>query len=268
MKTLITRLAALAIILIAIAGNAPHLFAQKQFEGYWEQDAIRPAMPFNTKSTTTEKEKTYYKTGKFKIENLTTGIIMIFRFDKEAMWTVDTKKKTYTEMTFAQMEAMRNSMSSAMKEQMKTMSDEQKKMMEKMMGNKFKSMMSGDPADLEIQVTKTGKSKTLLGYSCEEVLLKLNEEPMMEMWITNKFRMGQEYLDLYKKMGFMKGEYSEEVKKIQGIPLASKTTINIGTGKMEVSTTVTKIVEQSVSDSEFDLPAGLKKTEHPGMNIK
>ncbi|MFZ5516092.1 MAG: DUF4412 domain-containing protein [Candidatus Zhuqueibacterota bacterium] len=268
MKTLTIRIVALAIILMAIAGSASHGFAQKQFEGYWEQDAIRPAMPFNTKSTTTEKEKTFYKTGKFKIENLTTGLIIIFRFDKEVMWTVDTKKKTYTEMTFAQMEAMKNSMASSMQEQMKNMSDEQKQMMEKMMGKKFKSMMTGDPADLEIQVTKTGKSKTLLGYSCDEVLLKLNEEPMMEMWITNKFRMGQEYLDLYKKMGFMKGEYTDEVKKIQGIPLASKTTIDAGMGKMEVSTTVTKIVEQSVPNSEFDLPAGLKKTEHPGMNIK
>lgn len=261
----------LSLVILLVLGATFNLSAQKKFEGYWEQESIRPQMGFGgKKSTSVEKEKTFYKSGKLKIENLSTGKTMIYRFDKELMWNIDTKKKTYSEITFAQMEAMKSSMSSAMQEEMKKMSAEEKEMMQKMMGKKFNSLMGGDDGGLKVNAKKTGKTKTLLGQKCDHVVLSLNDSPMMEMWISDKYTMGQEYFELYKKMGMMKGEYSEDIKNIRGIPLESKASMDMGMGmgKIETSTTVTKIVPTSISDNEFDLPGGLKKMETESMPFK
>lgn len=237
------------------------LLAQKSFEGYLEQTSIRKSnMPMQPPKVT-ENEKIFYKEGKFKTSNLTTGKDMIFRFDKELTWSVDHEDKSYTEMTFAQMQEGMDKMKSAMKESMKDMSPEERKMMEKMMGKSIGKMFSGDEPGIEINVKRTGKKKTILGYDCELIYLNLNAEPMMEMWVTDKLSMGKAWLEVYQKMGFMKGKLSEEAMKINGIPLANKMTVDMGMGKIESETQVTKVVKTSVADSEFEVPRGYKKKE-------
>lgn len=246
------------IIVVWLSLLNTNLSAQKKFEGYWEQKTTRKStMPMQSRDVT-ENEKTFYKPGKFKTMNLTTGKTIIMRFDKELMWTIDDKNKTYEEITFAQMQEGMEKMKSTMREEMKDISPEERKMMEKFMGKKFGSMFSEEPK-LEVTVKHTGKKKTIMGYNCEQIFLNLNDEPMMEMWVTDKFTLGNDFLEVYQKMGFMKGKLSEEAKKIQGIPLANKMTIDMGMGKMESESQVTKLVQTSVSDSEFEVPKGYKR---------
>lgn len=268
MKKLINLLSISLIIgffsLILLNAN---VFAQKNFEGYLEQTTVRISdMPMQPPKVT-ENEKIFYKSGKFKTSNLTTGKDMIFRFDKELSLTVDHKDKSYTEITFAQMQEGMDKMKSAMKESMKDMSPEERKMMEKMMGKNLGKMFGGQEPAIEMSVKRTGKKKTILGYNCELIYLNINDEPMMEMWVTDKLSMGTDFLEVYEKMGFMKGNLSDEAKKINGIPLANKMTMDMGMGKMESETTVTKVVKSSVSDSEFEIPRGYKKKES-GMPFK
>jgi len=233
--------------------------AQKRFEGYLEQTTVRKSdMPMQPREVT-EKEKVFYKAGKFKTMNLTTGKSMIYRFDKELMWTIDHNDKSFTEVTFAQMKEGMQKMRSAMKQEMKDISPEERKMMEKLMGKKMGKMLGGDEGGFEISIKRTGKKKNIMGYSCEQVFLNMNDEPMMEMWITNKYSMGNDFLKVYEKMGFMKGELPEDAKKIQGIPLATSMTIDMGMGKMESETKVTKLEKTSVSDREFEVPKGYNK---------
>lgn len=246
------------VIIFAMSVFVPELFSQKKFEGYWEQQTVRKStMPMQPKEAK-EIEKTFYKSGKMKMLNQTTGRTTIFRFDKELVWTVDEKKKTYEEMTFAQMQQGMDQMKSEMKKEMKNMSPEERKMMEKMMGNKAGGMF-GEEQKFDITVKRSGKTKSILGYNCEQIFLKLNEDPMMEMWVTDKFNIGNEFLEVYQKMGFMKGNFSDEAKQIKGIPLLTKMSMDMGMGKMDSESQVTKIVATSVSDSEFDVPSGYKK---------
>jgi len=243
------------------------VFAQKTFEGYLEQTTIRISnMPMQPPKVT-ENEKIFYKSGKFKTSNLATGKDMVFRFDKELTWSIDHKNKSYTEMTFAQMQEGMDKMKSAMKESMKDMSPEERKMMEKMMGKNLGKMFGGEEPGIEMSVKRTGKKKTILGYNCELIYLNLNDEPMMEMWVTDKLSMGTDLLEVYEKMGFIKGNLTDEAKKINGIPLANKMTMDMGMGKMESETEVNKVVKTSVSDSEFEIPRGYKKKES-GMPFK
>lgn len=260
-KSIASMIVYLLVTVFVFVFSIDQLFGQKTFEGYLEQTTIRKSnMPMQPPKVT-ENEKIFYKSGKFKTSNLTTGKDMIFRFDKELAWTVDQKDKSYTEITFAQMQEGMDKMKSAMKEQMKDMSPEQRQMMEKMMGKSIGKMFSGDEPAIEMSVKRTGKKKTILGYNCELVYLNLNDEPMMEMWITDKLSMGNDFLEVYEKMGFMKGKLSDEAKKINGIPLATKMTKDLGMGKMESETEVTKVVKTSVADNEFVVPKGYVKKE-------
>ena len=129
------------------------------------------------------------------------------------------------------------------------------------MGDKLGKMFGGDEGGFNITINRTGKKKELLGYDCEQVFLNLGETPMMEMWITNKYSMGNDLLKVYQKMGFMKGDLPDDAEKIQGIPLATNMTIDMGMGKMESESKVTKLVATSVSDSEFEVPKGYKKKD-------
>ena len=260
MKKQITHLCiAMLITVIALGLLNSISFAQKRFEGYMEQTTVRKSnMPMQPPEVT-EKEKVFYKKGKFKSMNLTTGKSMIYRFDKELMWTIDNNNKSYTEVTFAQMQESMQKMQSTMQQEMKNVSPEQRKMMEKLMGKKMGKMFGGDEGGFEITINRTGKKQKFMGYNCEQVFLNLNEEPMMEMWISDKYSMGNDFLKVYQKMGFMKGELPKDAEKIQGIPLATKMTVDMGMGKMESESKVTKLEKTSVPDSEFEVPSGYKK---------
>lgn len=247
----------LSLVLILFCFNDASL-AQKRFEGYWEQQATRVSNLFGQPSTVTENEKVFYKSGKMKLANLSTGKIIIIRLDKELMWNLDSKTKVYSEITFAEMEQNMAQAQSAMKEQMKSMDPEQRKMMEKMMGKKM-SGMSGAEGGMDITIKRSGKKQRVMDYDCEQVIMFLNNEPLLEMWMTDKYDLGTEFLELYHRMGLMKGKLSDEAKKIRGIALLTKTAFDAGMGKMESTTKVTKIVPAAVADSEFEVPRSYTK---------
>ena len=262
MKKLIQVLFVIVIVLAIFIGQSE---AQKLFEGYWEQTMNSKSTIPGTPANNIEKQKVFYKTGKMKMVNLEKDEIMIIRVDKELAWNIDKKKGTYTEMKFADMQEGMKQVGDAMKKkqsEMKDMPPEQRAMMEKYMGKKMMGMM-GDEGGMKISFKKTNETRTINGYKCYKVLYITNEEPLMEMWMTDKYQLGSEFIHLYKKMGMLKGELPEEAKNIKGFAIQSVVNMDLGMGKMESVTTVDKIVPQSISDSEFELPNGLKKIEMP-----
>lgn len=234
-------------------------FASAQtFEGYLEQTMITKSTIPRQPSQKTEQHKAFYKSGKFKSADLTNGEDMILRLDKELMWTVNHKEKSYTEMTFADMQEGATNMQSAMQEEMKKMSPEERKAMEQMLGKDLGKMFS-DQSLFEISFKRTGKTKTILGYDCEQVFFNLDDEPIMEMWVTTKLNMGNEWVDIYEKMGMMKVKLSPEARKLRGLPLVTKMSSETGMGKIETITETTRVVKTSLSDSEFEVPKGYTK---------
>jgi len=256
------------IAVMAISFLNSSLFAQKRFEGYLEQTTVRQSTLPMQKPEVVEKEKVFYKPGKMKTVNFTTGKTMIFRFDKELMWSLDDNNKTYTEATFAQMQQQVQQVQSMMQERMKNIPPEQRKMMEKLMGKQF-GAPSGDAGSfMEITMKRGGKTKKILGYPCEQIFMNLNGEPIMELWMTNKYSIGNDFLKIYQKMGFMKGKLSEDAKKLQGLPLKTKMTMDLGMGKMVSETVVDKLVKTSIPDKEFEVPNGYKQQPSKKMQFK
>jgi hypothetical protein len=236
-------------------------FAQKKFEGYWESEIItNSTMPMQPKQKT-EQQKSYYKEGKWKNDNLTDKQTMIFRFDKELAWTINHNDKSYYEMTFEQMQQGVQKAKGAMADAMKDMDPAQRERMKKMMGNKMGGVF-GEEGMPAISFEQTGKKKSIQGYDCHLVIMKLGEDPLMEMWLTNKFNIGHDFIKTYEKMGLFKGDMPTNFD-LKGFPIYTVMDTNLGMGKMKTETTVKKIVATSVSDNEFDLPRGYKKLERP-----
>jgi len=243
-------------------------FAQKAFEGYWEQTTTsKTPMKRTNEAEEVKNQKVFYKPGMMKIVELEEQDIIIIRLDKELSWYIDKKEVTYTEMKFSDVEEGMNQAKESMKqmqEQMKNMSPEERKMMEQMMGSKMAKMMGAGEGP-QLSVKKTGEIQTVNGYKCNKVLLNSENEPLMTFWMTDKYQLGNEFMETYRKMGFFDSYIPAEMKEMKGFPIKTEMSMNTGFGNVETMTIVNKIVPQSVSTSEFELPKGLKKREMPMM---
>ncbi len=233
-------------------------WSQTRFEGYWEAESVTLSNFPGQPAKKVEKQIVYYKNGNMKIKDLADKTDMIIRLDAGYSMTVDHNKKTYSIITFEDMEKGKQQAQASMAEEMKNMSAEEREMMKKMMGGKMGGMMAGEMPQLSFK--STGKSKTIQGYNCNQVMVYMDSDPIMEMWLTNKYTLGDDFLKTYQKMGFFKGELPKD-KDLKGFPIFSKMEMDMGMGKMETETTVTKVVPTGVADSEFDAPRGYKKIE-------
>ena len=84
----------------------------------------------------------YYMPKKLKVVDIGDDIVVVLRLDKELVIVMNTKEKTYWEMTFAEMEEMvkgagmqKDAAMREMQKQMAGLSKEQQEMMKKMMGS-------------------------------------------------------------------------------------------------------------------------------------
>ena len=209
--------------------------------------------------------------GKFKIVRTgdeSEGAIIIARLDKEVFWMLNPEKKTYSEMTFAEMEKMVNKAGaklddamSKMQEEMKDMTPEQRAMVEKMMGGK----MHGAQRASKIDIQKSEKTKTIGGYSCTKYTVKQDENEFMTLWVTKGVSgfdaMAADWKKFAERMSTMSPQsakgMAEAYKKVDGFPM--QTVMNMM--GQTVTTTVTTVERRSTPAKEFDIPAGYKKVE-------
>jgi hypothetical protein len=135
---------------------------------------------------------------KFATGGKGTKTTSIARLDKDVMWQVNHKDKSYTEMTFAQMRAMMDSLKTAMA------------------GKKGKTEFDTSEvtfAPPKFDVKKTGVKETISGYPCEQSILTMTVEgtnkktgekfqmvTTMDMMLTQDAPGGQEYEQFGRKM--------------------------------------------------------------------
>jgi GLPGLI family protein len=226
---------------------------------YWESTTKMPAGNGNEMLSTSS-----YRSHMFKQSS--ENSVTIFRLDKEMMYLVDTQKKEYSEMTFAEMEAYAKKANkelegkmAEMNEQLKNMSAEQRKAMEQMMGN---AGMGGQ--NTNIDVVKTAEKKKICGYACVKYAMKEGGKEIGSVWTTTGVpdfsSMQKDMKEFSQRMAALMpkaGEMVAAMKKVEGFPV--QTTI------AGMTTTVTKIEKKAVAASEFEVPAGYKKV--PPKNL-
>jgi hypothetical protein len=234
---------------ILLAGSA---FSQGL---YWE--STTSGGPLKDKENISQN---YAMPRMFKIVNPTT--VMILRMDQEKIYTVDPAKKTYSEMTFADMEAYAKKAGEKMaqyREKMKNMPPEQRKQIEAMTG-----MMGGTEGPVEISAT--GEKKSVDGFSCAKYVMKRGGKEMMTLWVTKDVagfdNLRKDWMEFGKRMAALTNMsgLGDAYQKIDGFPMETDMDIM---GKM--TTVVTKVEKRTTPAGEFSVPAGYTKTESPLM---
>lgn len=211
------------------------------------------------------KEEMWLMPKMMKMVRSQTGETVIIRLDKELFITVDPDKKTYSEMTFAEMEGMMKKAGGAMeakmaemKKRLADMPEDQRKMVEQMMENK----MGLAGKDEKIDVEKSPDTKKISGYNCRKYVITRDGKDFMTVWATKDISgfdvIRKDWEEFSKRMMAMTPMAGKGIGsaygKIDGFPIQTEL------GKDMVST-VTKIEKKSTPASDFEPPSGYKKVK-------
>ena len=191
------------------------------------------------------------------------GNDVIIDLKNGTMTNIDTVKKTYSIMTKQDMEAMQAAMAARM-------NDPKMKQAMAMMQGMSSSMAS------ETEVKKTGVTRKVAGYACEEWLISMGGMVNMTECVTNDLKypvqswaaLADFQESMRKSMSFgpsakAGADYAEKMKSIKGFPVASTSTVDAGITKITTATEVTDVSRTPIPASTWDVPAGFAKVENP-----
>ncbi len=222
---------------------------------YWESTTT--GGPMGDKGSLSQN---YAMPKMFKIVSPTK--IMILRMDQEKIYDADPAKKTYSEMTFAEMEAYAKKASDKMaqfQEKIKNMPPEQRKQMESL-----GALMGG--ADKPVEIKATGDTKTISGFACTKYVMTRGGKDLSTMWVTKDVagfdNLRKDWMEFGKRMATLTNMtgLGDAYQKMDGFPIETDMDMM---GKM--TTIVTKVEKKSTPASEFAVPDGYTKTESPMM---
>lgn len=238
-----------SFLVLAAAGTA---FGQGL---YWESTTTVPQA--GGKVT---MGKNYAMPKMFKYDGDAT--ILIIRMDREKIYTVNAEKKTYTEMTFAEMEAFANKMKSQMggvkdqlREKLKDLPPEQRKLMEEKMG----AYMQNAPTDQKVDLKLTGEQKVIAGHPCKKYSASQAGKELASFWVASDVRgfdnMRKDWMEFSKRMVSMSGmsALADAYQKIDGFPMETDAAGG-------VTSVVTKVENRSTPAGEFEVPSGYTRT--------
>lgn len=233
--------------------HAVSVFAQGM---YWESTTTAPDGQ--------RMERHAYMPRMFKtVTDAGAGEVVIVRLDKEVMYTLDSQKQTYSEMSFAELEQTMQHASgqmdaamAQMQKELAGMPPEQRKMVEQMMRDKMPGMhASAAPTE----VTKTNETRQINGYACTKYVIHRGPETVMTMWTTTDVKdfsaMRKDFEEFSKRLAAVRpmgGDLGKSMRQVEGFPMQTET----GQG---IKTMVTKVEKRAIAASEFDIPTGYKK---------
>jgi Domain of unknown function (DUF4412) len=168
----------------------------------------------------------------------------IIRFDEQKIVTVDHDKKTYSEMTFKELEERISRVGEEMEK-----NKEQLEAMKKMMGQVSDSFT----------VEKIGPGDAIAGYDTEKYLVKGPFE--MEVWAAPALKTPTQYYDLMKlRMPrnplFDAGKMYDEMKKIDGMTLKSVMTVRMMGRETKTVTEAVSVEKTTLPPATFAVPSG------------
>ncbi len=188
---------------------------------------------------------------------------VILRMDQQKLYTLNTNDKTYTEMTFDQLEAMAKKAASRfdaksedMRKRLEGMPEDQRKMVEKMLADQSANK------NAKVDVKKIDQKKQVAGYSATGYTITRNGKEVLTLWATRDIKgfdtMKKDLQNFNQRLSsfnpMMGKEMNEALKTVDGFPLE----VDMANG---VKTVMSDIQSKNTSGSEFQVPAGYTKTE-------
>lgn len=192
------------------------------------------------------------------------GTDIIIDLKTGTMTNINEKKKTYFLITRQDLETMRTKMA-------ERMNDPKMKQAMAMMQGMRSSMASST------EVKKTGVSRKVAGYACDEWLISMGGMMTMTECVTNDLKYPVQswaaMTDFNQSMrntmsGFgpnakASADYAEKMKSIKGFPVATSSTVEAGPMKMTTSSEVTEVHREPIPASIWEVPAGFMQVDNP-----
>jgi Domain of unknown function (DUF4412) len=180
------------------------------------------------------------------------------------MTTLDGKKKTYYTVTKQDMEQMAAKMNERMND------PEMKKAMEMMA-----SMGAGMATSFDVK--KTGTTRKIAGYGCEEWAITMGTISTTKECVTGELQYPARAWDTYREfsesmkkmmsafgpMAKSGAELAEKLKAMKGFPVATSTAVNVMGNKTTVESEVIEVRKGSIPASAWEIPAGYTKIDNP-----
>jgi len=202
--------------------------------------------------------KTWYMPKMLKLQSRQDGDYSVLRLDQEKMYMIKPGNKTYSVMTFAEMEEGMKKASAQMEkalEQMKDMPKEQREMMEKMLGKSAEKQKETATLKKSIETKKIGS------YTCAHYTILRGKEKLADLWVTKEIRgfesMRNDLKSFSRRMTAMNpvmgGDLARVMEDVDGFPMEQS--------MAGVKSVITKVEPKVTSLSEFEVPAGFKKVD-------
>jgi hypothetical protein len=221
----------------------------------------------------------YYSSEKMRTGDAASETIVEYAAGK--IVSIDHKKKEYSEITLAEMEA-------AMKAAQAKMEEANAQMKEQMAGmppavrEKMEQMMGG--AAGSVTVTKGG-TRQVAGYTCQDYTIAMGQSMTSKVCATTALQFPAPNVD-YRKFASFAGPASAmasnpmfksmekltaEMKKIEGFTIADSMSMKVMGKSIDSSKEAVEIQKGPIPASAFDVATiakGYKKVAHPVTKMK
>lgn len=221
----------------------------------------------------------YFSSEKMRTGDAESETIMEYAAGK--IVAIDHKKKEYSEITLAEMEAAMKAAAAKMEEANAQMK-EQMASMPPAMRQKMEQMMGG--AASSVTVTKGG-TRQVAGYTCQDYAVAMGEAMTTKICATTALQFPAPNVDYRKFQSFAgsaaamannpmfksMGKMADEMKKIEGFTIAESTSMKMMGRSMESSKEAVEIKKGPIPSSAFDVATiakGYKKVPHPVTKLK
>lgn len=220
----------------------------------------------------------------FSSERMRTGDAdteMIMEYAAGKITAIDHKKKEYSEITLAEMEAAMKAAAAKMEEANAQM-QQQMAAMPPAMREKMEQMMGGVASS--VTVTKGG-TRQVAGYTCQDYTVAMGQAMTTKVCATTALQFPAPNVDYRKYQSFAgsaaamannplfknMGKMADEMKKIEGFTIAESTAMKVLGKSFDSSKEAVEIKKGPIPASAFDVAAiakGYKKVPHPVTKLK
>jgi hypothetical protein len=203
------------------------------------------------------------------------GQEMILDLKTGQMTVIDGRKKEYFVITRQDMEQLKARLQQQMNSPEMKRAQEQMKNLPPEVQKKMQAAMGGMAASVNVQ--KTGTTRKIAGYTCENWTMSVGQFSKTEQCLTNELPIPVQAWDTYREfadsmknmvagMGPMAKGISDmqaKMKDMRGFPLAATTTTSIMGRSSSTSSEVVEVKKGAIPASAWEVPAGYRKIDNP-----
>lgn len=172
------------------------------------------------------------------------GHVIVLRLDKQVVDILNPGRKTYSEITFDDLENKRFA----------NLTPDQRKVIEEHMARE----KNKDSKKASFDVDKTDSTRTIEGFKCTKYVLKRDGKPSGAVWATDDIKAADDFhkdaRKLFDRLESAVGgndRFAEWVDKVDGFPIQIEGHNN--------TTRITHIKQESIPESQFAVPAEYSK---------